>query len=465
MELAHLTTLDFDAAMIARHAGSGPRYTSYPTADRFESGSVSRDYLAALKDRDAGHADAPLSLYVHIPFCDTVCYYCACNKIVTKHKFKADPYLDDLEKEIGLIRALFHEAPVVSQLHFGGGTPTFLTNEQMKRLLDMLHANFRFADDAECSVEIDPRRLEPGVLKLMAEYGFNRMSLGVQDVDEAVQAAINRVQPVEVTGQVLDEARALGYKSINMDLIYGLPLQSVNTMYRTLKTVLDWRPDRIALYSYAHLPDRFKPQRRIDTDAIPSPQEKLAMLKLAVTTLLDAGYVYIGMDHFALPDDELAQSLDHGSLQRNFQGYSTRADCDLIALGVSAISRIGHVYAQNARTLEEYHEMLERGELPLIRGLVMSRDDEIRRDAIHSLLCQSNLSFSDMSQYWGIDARQYFAEDLQALDGLQADGLVEVDEHEVRITPKGRFLSRVVAMRFDKYLRQGQPMARYSKVI
>ena len=465
MELAHLTTLDFDAAIIARHAGSGPRYTSYPTADRFKDGSVSGDYIAALKARDAGHADAPLSLYVHIPFCDTVCYYCACNKIVTKHKFKADAYLDDLEKEIGLIRALFHQAPVVSQLHFGGGTPTFLTNVQMQRLLEMLHANFQFEPDAECSVEIDPRRLEPGVLKLMADYGFNRMSLGVQDVDAAVQAAINRVQPVEVTGQVLQEARELGYKSINMDLIYGLPLQSVNTMYRTLKTVLEWRPDRIALYSYAHLPERFKPQRRIDTEAIPSPQEKLAMLKLAVTTLLEAGYVYIGMDHFALPDDELAQALDEGSLQRNFQGYATRADCDLIALGVSAISRIGHVYAQNARTLEQYHEMLEADELPLIRGLVISRDDEIRRDAIHSLLCQSKLSFSEVSQRWGIDAQSYFADDLEGLAGLQADGLVSVDDEQVMITPKGRFLSRVVAMRFDKYLRMGQPLARYSKVI
>lgn len=465
MELAHLTTLDFDAAMIARHDGSGPRYTSYPTADRFKAGSVHAQYINALRERDAGHPDAPLSLYVHIPFCDTVCYYCACNKIVTKHKFKADPYLDDLEKEIRLIRELFHEVPVVSQLHFGGGTPTFLTNVQMKRLLDMLHANFKFADDAECSVEIDPRRLEPGVLELMASYGFNRMSLGVQDVDEAVQEAINRVQPVEVTGRVLEQARRLGYRSINMDLIYGLPLQSVNTMHRTLKTVLAWRPDRIALYSYAHLPDRFKPQRRIDAAAIPSPQEKLAMLKLAVTTLLDAGYVYIGMDHFALPDDELARSLDEGSLQRNFQGYSTRADCDLIALGTSAISRIGHVYAQNARTLEEYHEMLERGELPLIRGLVMSRDDEIRRDAIHSLLCQSKLSFADMDQAWGIDAREYFEDDLAALAVLKADGLVEIDDEQVTITSKGRFLSRVVAMRFDKYLRTGQPMARYSKVI
>lgn len=465
MELKHLTTLDFDAAMIMRHDGNGPRYTSYPTADRFQSGSVGAQYVEALRERDTGHASSPLSLYVHIPFCDAVCYYCACNKIVTKHKFRADPYLDDLEREIGLIRGLFHESPVVSQLHFGGGTPTFLTNGQMERLLKMLRSAFTFDVNAECSVEIDPRRLAPGALELMARYGFNRMSLGVQDVDPDVQKAINRIQPFEVTHQVLGEARALGYKSINMDLIYGLPLQSVNTMHRTLETVLDWKPDRIALYSYAHLPDRFKPQRRIDSTAIPSAKEKLAMLKLAVTTLLDAGYIYIGMDHFALPQDELAQSLDEGTLQRNFQGYSTRADCDLIALGVSAISRIGHVYAQNARTVEEYHDMLDRGDLPLIRGFVMSRDDEIRRDAIHSLLCQSRLSLHDMSEQWGIDASSYFEEDLHALRPLADDGLVEVSESEVSITPKGRFLSRVVAMRFDKYLRMGQPMARYSKVI
>lgn len=465
MELAHVTTLDFDPDLLARHDGSGPRYTSYPTADRFESRSVGAEYMQALRNRDAGHADAPLSLYVHIPFCDTVCYYCACNKIVTKHKSRADAYLDDLQTEIGLIRRLFHHSPVVTQLHFGGGTPTFLTDEQMERLLKMLHSAFVFSQDAECSVEIDPRRVSSRALALMAQYGFNRMSLGVQDVDPDVQKAINRIQPVEVTDRVLQEARRLGYRSINMDLIYGLPLQTVVTMQRTLDTVLAWRPDRIALYSYAHLPERFKPQRRIDSQAIPSSQDKLAMFRLAVTTLLDAGYVYIGMDHFALPDDELAQSLEQGSLQRNFQGYSTRADSDLIALGVSAISRIGHVYAQNARTLDEYHEMLDRDELPLMRGLVMSRDDEIRRDAIHALLCQSALSLDELSDRWGIDAAQYFNEDLQALATLQDDGLVDISEETVRITPKGRFLSRAVAMRFDRYLRQGKPMARYSKVI
>jgi oxygen-independent coproporphyrinogen III oxidase len=465
MELAHLTPLEFDAAMIVRHGGNGPRYTSYPSADRFCDGSVSASYIRALKERHSGQPDSALSVYVHIPFCDTVCYYCACNKIVTKHKSQADAYLDDLGKEIGLIRGLFHHQPVVSQLHFGGGTPTFLTHAQMERLLKMLYEAFDFTEDAECSVEIDPRRVQDGALALMARYGFNRISLGVQDVDAAVQKAINRIQPVDVTQKVLEQARALGYRSINMDLIYGLPLQTVNTLYSTLKTVLAWRPDRIALYSYAHLPDRFMPQRRIDTDAIACPSEKLAMLKLAVTTLLEAGYVYIGMDHFALPDDELSRALEEGTLQRNFQGYSTRAQCDLIALGVSAISRVGHVYAQNAGTLQAYHDALEQGELPFVRGKVMDRDDEIRRDAIHSLLCQSVLSFDEMDERWGIDAFHYFTPEREALHVLQEDGLVELGMRTLRITPKGRFLSRVVAMRFDKYLRMGQTMARYSKVI
>lgn len=464
MHTTHITPLEFDAELISRYDGHGPRYTSYPTADRFASPFATDVYVDAIRQRQAG-ASRPLSIYVHIPFCDTVCYYCACNKIVTRHKSRADGYLDDLERELSLVRKLLPDRPMVSQLHFGGGTPTFLTNEQMRRLLEMLQAAFEFADDAECSVEIDPRRIQDGALALLREYGFNRMSIGVQDVDEQVQKAINRIQPVDVTHDVLEQARGLGFQSINMDLIYGLPYQNTITMARTLETVVNWRPDRIALYSYAHLPERFMPQRRIDAQTMPGPKEKLAMLKLAVTTLLDAGYVYIGMDHFALPDDELAQALDQGGLQRNFQGYSTRADCDLIALGVSAISRVGHVYAQNARTIEEYAQALDQGELPIMRGLVMSQDDEIRRDVIHGLLCQSELRFASVNQKWGIDARQYFADELSSLTDLQRDGLVTVSDEAVEVTPKGRFLARVVAMRFDRYLQAGAPMVRFSKVI
>jgi len=465
MHPIHISPLEFDSKLIARHDGHGPRYTSYPTADRFQTQEVTDAYVNAIEARRAGDVSKPLSLYVHIPFCDTVCYYCACNKIATRHKSRADDYLDHLEREVSLIRRLFDRNPVVSQLHFGGGTPTFLTNLQMQRLLGMLNAAFDFAYDAECSIEIDPRRMQDGALELLRQHGFNRMSIGVQDVDGEVQKAVNRIQPAELTEQILTQARALGFRSINMDLIYGLPYQNTLTMARTLSTVIGWRPDRIALYSYAHLPERFKPQRRIDVDKMPTPTEKLEMLKQAVTALLEAGYVYIGMDHFALPDDELALAMDQGTLQRNFQGYATRADCDLIALGVSAISRVGNVYAQNARTVEEYADALGRDVLPLVRGLVMSRDDEIRRDAIHSLLCQSELVFDRMDQHWGIDSKQYFDTELQELRDLEHDGLVDMDQDSIRITPKGRFLSRVVAMRFDRYLRAGTPMVRYSKVI
>lgn len=465
MHVSHISPVEFDAELIARHDGSGPRYTSYPTADRFTQGHAVPNYLNALHSRQAQRPGAALSLYVHLPFCDTVCYYCACNKIATKDRGRADVYLDYLEREIALVRAEFDQQPEVSQLHFGGGTPTFLTNAQFERLMAILKKGFTFKPDAELSIEVDPRRLHDGILALLARHGFNRMSLGVQDLDPVVQKAVNRIQPPELTQSVLEQGRALGYKSINLDLIYGLPHQSVKTMEATLVTVLGWRPDRIALYSYAHLPERFMPQRRIEVAMLPAPSEKLAMLKLAVTTLLDAGYVYIGMDHFALPGDELAVALDEGTLQRNFQGYSTQADCDLIALGVSAISRIGDVYAQNHRVLEDYYEALDQRMLPLSKSLVMTRDDQVRKAAIHDLLCQSVILIPDFEQQWGLSFADYFAADLAALRELEQDGLVTISDQEIRITPRGRFLARIVAMRFDRYLREATTTAKYSRVI
>lgn len=452
-------------ALIVKHDGSGPRYTSYPTADRFASGPVAQQYLTALHARQTERPNAALSLYVHLPFCDTVCYYCACNKIATKDRGRADVYLDYLEKEIALVRAEFSKQPEVSQLHLGGGTPTFLTNEQLERLLTVLKSAFTFKPDAECSVEIDPRRLNPGALELMVQHGFNRMSIGVQDLDPVVQKAVNRIQPPQVTQSVLQQGRKLGFRSINLDLIYGLPKQSLQTMQTTLATVLQWRPERIALYSYAHLPERFMPQRRIDTADIPAPAEKLTMLKFAVSTLLNAGYVYIGMDHFALPEDELAIALAQGTLQRNFQGYATQADCDLVALGVSSISRIGHVYAQNERDLDAYYAALDEARLPLVKGLEMTRDDLVRRAVIHDLLCQSEIVIADFEQQWDVDFRTYFAPELAQLQDLEKDGLVDVTPDVIRITPKGRFLARIVAMRFDRYLREARTTAKYSRVI
>lgn len=465
MSNTSLAKVDFDPALIAQHDRSGPRYTSYPTADRFTEGNIVTLYQEALQARQSERADADLSLYVHLPFCDTVCYYCACNKIATKDRTRADTYLDYLAREIRLVRRQFAKMPRVSQLHLGGGTPTFLTNEQLERLIGLLKGSFEFSLDAECSVEIDPRRLNEGTLALLAGHGFNRMSIGVQDLDPVVQKAVNRIQPAEITEDVMAEGRALGYRSINIDLIYGLPKQSVETMRATLATVLTWRPDRIALYSYAHLPERFMPQRRIESDDLPMPAEKLAMLKLAVTSLLNAGYVYIGMDHFALPEDELAKALLNETLQRNFQGYATQADCDLIALGVSAISRIGNVYAQNHRILEEYYAVLDRQTLPLAKGLTMTTDDLIRRAVIHDLLCQSAVAIPAFESQWGIEFANYFAPELERIEMLAEDGLVELFSDRIVITPKGRFLARIVAMSFDRYLRETQTTARYSKVI
>lgn len=465
MSHTSLATVDFDPELIAQHDRSGPRYTSYPTADRFKEGEIVQTYLSALQSRQTERADAPLSLYVHLPFCDTVCYYCACNKIATKDRARADTYLDYLAREVRLVRKQFAQTPQVSQLHLGGGTPTFLTNEQLERLMGILKASFAFTPEAECSVEIDPRRLNEGAIELLARYGFNRMSIGVQDLDPVVQKAVNRIQPAEITENVMSQGRALGYRSINIDLIYGLPKQSVETMRSTLATVLKWRPDRIALYSYAHLPERFMPQRRIESVDLPMPAEKLAMLKLAVTSLLAAGYVYIGMDHFALPEDELAQALVGGTLQRNFQGYSTQADCDLIALGVSAISRIGNVYAQNHRVLEDYYAALDQQTLPLSKGLTMTEDDLIRRAAIHDLLCQSEIVIPDFEAQWGIRFADYFSQELEQIQSHAKDGLVEWSPKRIWITPKGRFLARIVAMSFDRHLREASTTARYSKVI
>ena len=462
---SHLAEVEFDPELIARYDGNGPRYTSYPTADRFIEGPIAEQYVAALRNRQRVRPDAALSLYVHLPFCDTVCYYCACNKIATKDRGRADVYLDYLEREIALVRSEFSVAPVVTQLHLGGGTPTFLTNAQLSRLMQMLKEAFAFTLDAECSIEIDPRRLNDGALELLADHGFNRMSIGVQDLDPAVQMAVNRVQPAELTQAVLEKGRALGYRSINLDLIYGLPKQSVSTMQTTLSTVLTWRPERIALYSYAHLPKRFMPQRRIASADMPSATKKLAMLKIAVTTLLAAGYVYIGMDHFALPEDDLAIALEQGTLQRNFQGYSTQADCDLIALGVSAISRIGDTYAQNHRDLLNYYNTLDRQQLPLAKGLVMTRDDEIRRAAIHDLLCQSTLNIPNFEQVWDINFATYFASDLEQVQTLEQDGLVELSNDSIDITPRGRFLARIIAMRFDRHLREAKSITQFSRVI
>ena len=445
----------------------GPRYTSYPTADRFVEAFVGADYAQALTQRRSGVAALalPLSLYVHIPFCESLCYYCACNKIITKHHEKAEEYLRYLGREVELHTALMGTAQSVSQLHLGGGSPTFLSDEELRSLMAMLKRNFSFVPGGEYSIEIDPRSIDERRLDTLAELGFNRLSFGVQDFDLAVQKAVHRVQPAEQVFALVAAARSRGFESINVDLIYGLPKQSPESFDRTLAQVVELKPDRIALYAYAHLPDRFKPQRRIHTLDLPTGGSKISMLSRSLAALLGAGYVYVGMDHFALPDDALAVAKRQGRLHRNFQGYSTQPDCDLIALGVSSIGRIGATYSQNAKTLEEYYDALDHGNFPVVRGLALTRDDLVRRAVIMALMCQGNVQFESIELAYLIEFRSYFAKEMEALQGLSEQGLVSLDETGIQVTDKGWFFVRAVAMVFDRYLQTDRTRARFSKII
>jgi oxygen-independent coproporphyrinogen-3 oxidase len=463
---AALVSLAFDADLVRKYDGFGPRYTSYPTADRFSESFGPGDLVAALSTRRelSGEPQA-LSLYVHLPFCDTICYYCACNKVITKDHGRSAKYIRYLGREIRIVAGLLDHASPVRQLHWGGGTPTFLSAEEMTELTRMLRESFRFDADAECSIEIDPRKVAPETVALLAKLGFNRMSLGVQDFDPGVQRAVNRIQSEDETRIVLDAGRANGFRSINVDLIYGLPRQSVASFGVTLDKILTMGPDRVALYSYAHVPHLFKPQRRIAEAELPHPEVKLAILEQAIDRLTKAGYVYIGMDHFARPDDELALAQREGTLQRNFQGYSTHRDCDLLAFGVSAIGKVGETYSQNVRTLDEYYDRLDRGVLPCFRGFRLEADDLLRRDVIGTLMCGSALDMRAIGSRHGVEFRDYFAPELEALAPLVADGLVDVDAASIAVTPRGRLLMRTVAMVFDRYLREQRESARYSRVI
>ena len=453
--------------LLEKYGKAGPRYTSYPTADRFVEAYGPEDYAQAMALRQQlPSAHQALSLYVHIPFCASLCYYCACNKIITKQYERAADYLALLKQELQLhSAALGGRKPLVSQLHMGGGTPTFFSDAQLADWWQSLRAHFQFAPDGEYAIEIDPRTVSAERLRNLRDMGFNRLSFGVQDFDPNVQKAVHRLQPYEAVADLMVAARQLGFTSINMDLIYGLPQQSCATLERTLEQVLRLRPERIALYAYAHLPQRFKPQRRIAEQDLPSPAEKLAMFKLALNTLQAAGYDYIGMDHFALPSDSLAIAKRQGRLQRNFQGYSTHADSDLIALGVSAIGKIGTHYSQNAKTLEEYQDLIEQGQLPIVRGLVLSRDDAMRRCIIMAIMCQGEIDFESVNLAWLVDFRSYFAAELERLQALAEDGLLQLRPDGFTLSPSGWLLVRAVAMVFDKYLQHDMQRTRYSQII
>ena len=458
---------DITPEVLRRFDVSGPRYTSYPTADRFVEAFGQEEYVLALRQRKVGSVGKalPLSLYVHIPFCESLCYYCACNKIITRHPERAQVYLRYLSREIDLHAAHCGVGQQVSQLHLGGGTPTFLSDDGLRELMNIIKRSFTLVPGGEYSIEVDPRTVDEQRLALLAELGFNRLSFWVQDFDPEVQKAVHRVQPAEQVFALVESARRLGFESINVDLIYGLPRQTPESFERTLAQVAQLRPDRIALYAYAHLPERFKAQRRIITAELPMASAKISMLARSIDVFAKAGYVYIGMDHFALPEDALAVAKRQGRLHRNFQGYSTQPDCDLIGLGVSAIGRIGATYSQNVKTLDEYYDAIDQGRLPVTRGLALTRDDLVRRAVIMSLMCQGEVLFQPMEEAWLIDFQSYFEQELQQLHTMTEQGLVSINEEGIKVTPMGWYFVRGVAMVFDRYLQANRNRAKFSRII
>ncbi len=455
----------FDTDLIVRYGGRGPRYTSYPTALQFSDSITADDYKRhAVASNNSG---VPLSLYVHIPFCHSLCYYCGCNKIVTHNQARVDRYLEMLYREIDMQAALFDQGRRVEQLHFGGGTPTYLDSQQLGDLMAHLRRAFVFdvSSSREFSIEVDPRTVDAGRIRHLAELGFNRLSLGIQDFDTEVQRAVNRVQTPDEVRSLVDSAIESGFGSISFDLIYGLPQQTVDSFNSTLELVIAMKPDRLAVYNYAHLPQRFKGQRMINDVDIPAPETKLELLHNTIDKLCAAGYVYIGMDHFALPDDELVRARYDGTLQRNFQGYSTHRQCDLVSLGVSGIGHIGNLFAQNAITTMEYEALIESGQLPIRKGIEVDDDDLLRAAVIQDLMCYDSLSFDDFGERHGIDFRAYFADEIKRLDALADDDLIELKASEISITQKGRLLLRSIAMIFDRYIDQSENDNRFSKAI
>jgi len=455
----------FDTDLIGKYDVAGPRYTSYPTAPWFRPDFGVDDYLQAVaRSNEAGR---PLSLYVHIPFCDTVCFYCACNKVITRNRARATRYLESLHREIELQAERLVPGRVVDQLHFGGGTPTFISDGEMAALWDKLRQHFELRDDdrGEYAIEIDPRSVDREGIERLRNHGFNRLSMGVQDFNPAVQIAVNRIQPRSVTIDAIKAARQAGFHSISLDLIYGLPFQSVDGFSRTLDEVIELQPDRLSVFNYAHMPHLFKTQRQIDPATLPSPAVKLAILERVIDRLTEAGYVYIGMDHFARPDDDLALAQRRGDLYRNFQGYSTHAGCDVIGLGATAIGMVDDTYSQNHKDLESWANALAAGQLPVARGLRLDADDRLRRKVITRLICDFELDKNAIGEEFGIDFDEYFFTEMEALEALAADGLVQFERGRIRVLPAGRLLIRHVCMVFDRYLSDDRSSNRFSRVI
>lgn len=455
----------WDRSLIDRYDLSGPRYTSYPTAPQFHEEFGEAELCAAIERSNT--AGRPLSLYFHIPFCSTVCYYCACNKIITANRKRAMPYLERLIEEIAMQGKLFDSSRPVHQLHWGGGTPTYISDDEKRLLMSATREHFNLLDDdsGEYSIEIHPGDMDVSTISCLRELGFNRLSMGIQDFDPAVQKAVNRFNSVDDVRKLVDAARVEGFHSVSMDLIYGLPHQSWQTFTSTLDSIINLNPDRLSVFNYAHMPHLFKVQKQLDESVLPGAEEKLLMMERMTEKLLDAGYVYIGMDHFAKPDDELAVAQRNGVLQRNFQGYSTHGGCDLAAFGVSSISAIDNVFAQNHKQIEDYQSAVDAGKLPVARGFELSADDLLRQEVIKQLICHFELNFADIGEQFSISFKEYFAEELEQLQPMAADGLVEIDDKSIRVSLAGRLLIRRVCMTFDAYMKKPSTEIRYSKII
>ncbi len=459
-----LPDIELSEELIRKFDKSGPRYTSYPTADRFNSVFTEQSYLTYLGQRAKNASNSPLSIYVHLPFCESLCYFCACNKIITKDHDRIAEYLRYLDKEMALVASHIGRDRKTVQLHLGGGTPTFLNPDELRQLMALLRSHFDFSPDAELGIEIDPRTVHEGTLSLLAGLGFNRNSFGVQDFDPAVQQSVNRIQPLEMVEKAVEESRRAKFQSINADLIYGLPKQTLESFGRTLDNLIRISPDRIALYNYAHLPRRFKAQRLIVEAELPSAELRLQIFLMSMRRLLDAGYVYIGLDHFSKPDDELNKARLNKSLHRNFQGYTTRAECDLIGFGVSAIGKVGNSYNQSVRTVNAYYQHLDAGRLPIEKGFELSSDDVMRRQIIMTLMCSAPVEFEAINSAYGIDFKSYFAREISRLKEYEEAGLITIDPDAIRVTAKGRLFVRASGMVFDKYLNQ-PTTSTYSKLI
>ncbi|MCB1865960.1 MAG: oxygen-independent coproporphyrinogen III oxidase [Chromatiales bacterium] len=458
----------FDPELIRRHDRPGPRYTSYPTAVEFSDDFSEADYKRHARETNHDPIPSPLSLYFHIPFCAHVCFYCGCSKIVTRQRERALPYLERLKREIEMQAELFDRDRGVDQLHFGGGTPTFLSIDQLRDLIAHIgrHFSLRSDDSGDYSIEIDPREADGQMIADLRGLGLNRISIGVQDFDPRVQEAVHREQPIELVQAIIDAAREEKYRSVNFDLIYGLPFQTVQTFRETLDRVIELGPDRIAVFNYAHLPERFKPQRRIRAEDLPSPAEKIEILQSTIERLTGAGYRFIGMDHFARPHDELARAQRQNRLHRNFQGYTERPECTLVGMGMTAIGDLGTAYAQNARTLDAYVAAIDQGRLPIERGVALNRDDLVRRRVIMDLICNLRTDLTDVCDCFAIENADYFTAALERLGEFAADDMVRIDGKVVQVLDRGRLLVRNICGAFDRYRGESTPQPnRFSRVI